>query len=72
MSNRISLIVSKEIYEQLVILSQDSIIVDYEDTFPDDAAGGNVDDAYTTGLEDGQVSLAKHIISYHLQNVHNQ
>lgn len=40
----------------------DDLIDKGEDVCVDDFAGGNVDDAYSTGYNDGQVALARDIL----------
>lgn len=51
-----------EILEYLKSLARKKAHTDREDFMVDDCAGGNVDDAYYAGCDDGEILLAREIL----------
>jgi hypothetical protein len=58
--------IADAILEQLKIMAAETTYIDEviagEDVVVDDYAGGNVDDAYYKGCQDGRVELARDIL----------
>jgi len=52
----------QEIVEKLKGIADKKAWSDDEDFMPDDYAGGNIDDAYYGGENDGRISLAREIL----------
>lgn len=52
----------KELKEYLEEIAKRETAIDNEDFNPMEASGGNFDDAYSMGLDDGETELAQHIL----------
>lgn len=54
--------ISDNMIKQLIAIAKRSAVFDEHDMV-DDFAGGNIDDAYNIGSEDGETSLARQILT---------
>ena len=55
---------NKELIEKLKKLAQKKVLGEGEEDFnPMDASGGNFDDAYDMGIDDGEIWLAREILN---------
>jgi hypothetical protein len=54
--------ISQEIIDWLKTYAQKKALYDNEMFMVDDYAGGNIDDAYSMGCDDGEIGLARDIL----------
>ena len=52
-----------QIINRLKHLAKQDTLFDRDDFNPGDACGGNFDDCYNRGLDDGEIGLAREILS---------
>ncbi len=51
-----------QVIDELRFLARKKALYDNEDFMVDDYAGGNIDDAYYRGVDDGEISLARKVL----------
>ncbi len=53
----------EELIQKLKKIASRKCWSDDEEFIPDDYAGGNIDDAYSGGVDDGRVDMAREILA---------
>lgn len=56
-----NIIITEEFKKRLLKLAKKKARCDKEDFMVDDYAGGNIDDAYSIGADDGEILMAREI-----------
>ena len=67
----VTLTISKALWDNIVKNAADTVVGDDPDFNAMDYSGGNFDDAYAMGMDDGEVELAQWIVSEAKNIVHN-
>jgi len=57
--------------EKLTEIAQQECCCDDEEFMPDDYAGGNIDDSYYNGVNDGEVIFARKLLKEFWGEIHN-